>query len=214
MQVKVTRVAANTSTGDQDIRISGLTETPNAVVITWTLAIADNTVANDLGFGIGAATATTERWSLCVWADDAAATTASRRDIQNDQLITIRNAAGGLDAEADFVSFLSDAGSGAGVRINWSNAPAAAYLLTVTLFAANDALAGTYAAGGSNGATTTVTPGFPSDLILGAYNGMQVNNLDVSDARISIGACDGSLSQGNVAYFDNEPVGTSAVGGA
>ena len=126
-KVKVTRVACNTSTGTQDITISGL-GTPKAAILKVTKAVTDETLADDAVFGWGVTDGTNHRAWSSHSEDNTGSVTRNQRGM-TDECIVINGASGIIDGEANFDSWITD-----GIRINWGNAPAAGYLLTVTLF--------------------------------------------------------------------------------
>lgn len=166
VKIAVTRVACNTSTGNQVITATDLGGlTPKAAYFIVTQAITDGTVAAHAVLGIGAATATDERWSMSWGAEDAVATTNSFRRATTDEcVLKVLTASAGVDGEADFVSFGVNS-----VTINWGNAPASAFLLTVILFAGADltANAGSFTMHATQNNTVDVTGvGFEADVLL------------------------------------------------
>lgn len=190
----LTRAAANTSLGNQTFRDAQLHTTPNAAIFIITSAIADNTAAADAVLGIGFATSTTERVAVAQWDDDAAATTATRRRSIEDGCILVITSAGTITAQADHVQFDADAGAGAGVTVEWTVAPPAGYLVTVILFVATNAQAGTFLTPAANGGTVSPSIGFPASVIFtiaaaGAIPG------STSTAILSFGVGGGNLAQ-------------------
>lgn len=135
--VAVTRVALNTGTGTQDITTTDLGGlTPKAVKIIVTRCVTDGTAADGAGF----------YWGLSDGTNEAAGGYESEHgqasmDNQLDQdttanrLLTIYDGTADsvVEATIDFDSFITN-----GVRINITDAPAAAYLATVTLYAGSD----------------------------------------------------------------------------
>jgi hypothetical protein len=175
--VAVTRVACNTTTGNQDITTTDLGgNTPQAAFFILTGATADETETVDARMGFGAATSTTERWAVCVTSESVAAKSDTRRRMLTDECIALQTVGVAMDCEADFVAFITN-----GVRINWGDAPAAAYLLTVIFFygSALSAKADTFQMTGAENSTVDVTTiGFQPDLLLTAshaYSALDVN---------------------------------------
>jgi len=159
------RAAAITTTGNQTFRDTQLHSTPNAAMFIITSAITDNTAAADAVLGIGFATSTSERVAIAQWDDDAVSTTATRRRSIEDGCIVIIGSGGTILAQADHVQFEADVGAGAGVTINWTVAPPAAYLVTPILFCATNAKVGTYLTPAANNGTVSPSIGFPASVI-------------------------------------------------
>jgi hypothetical protein len=167
--VAVVRAAANTATGNQNFTTTDLGGlTPSAALFIATRAVTNNTAAAHAPICIGAATSTSQRWAMFSTSQDGQADTAVTRRAATTQCLMIPLAGGGIDGEADFVSFITN-----GVQINWTDAPANAYLITVVLFAnLSGAYAGTFAPGTSVGAAVDVTaPNFQPDLVFLASHG-------------------------------------------
>lgn len=190
----IVRAATNTSTGNQTFRDSTLTETPNAAILIITSAVTDNTAAADANFGIGFARSTSERLAFATFEDDAVATTATRRQSVENGCVLVINSAGTEVAKADFVQWEADAGSGAGMTINWSNAPEAAFLLTIIFFKATNVKVGTYLTPASNGGTVATTVSFESDVIFTVAPADSIPNSSAT-ALISIGVGAKNLTQ-------------------
>lgn len=127
----VTRVACNTSTGTQDITISGF-GTPKAAIFTITKATANDTVTSDAAIGIGLTDGTTQ-YAMSVISQHGVGTTVAKRRFEIDECVLIIDIAGNVDGEANFTAWITD-----GVQITWGNAPADAYLLTVTFIGGTD----------------------------------------------------------------------------
>lgn len=205
----VVRAAANTSTGNQDFRDPNMSVTPTAAMFFITRATADGVAADHAIVGGGAAKSTTERWAWSIHSEHALGTTDANKIFMADQCICLLDSAGtAVDGEADFVSFLADVGAGAGVRINWGNAPASAYLVTVVLFAADNVACGTYTTGAAASNTTTVTPGFElSDLFtVSTGQGSSLDTIE-TNAPLSMGVAhyDGAtITQRAAAIFDRD----------
>lgn len=206
------RAAANTSPGSQVFLDPNMTVTPNGARFIISRAVTDGTAAAHATLGYGAATSTTARWCCGIQVDDAAGTTNANRIFMNDQCICILNTTGSaVEGEADFVQFIPNTGSGAGVEVTWGDAPAGAYFVTVELYAMNAIACGTYVTGASAGATTTVTPGFPSTLILAATTGSATLDTLAIHGTMSAGACAGNLSQFMVATIDRNTQAATQV---
>lgn len=151
------RAAANTTTGNQSFTIvwsDGGGHTPTAVEIRVTLATADATAVDHACLCTGAATGTTERWSAFGFSEHGQVTSDTYNFLYTGACIVIPTTAGNaIDGQADFVSFSADT-----VTINWSNAPASAYLIHVKAYAGTtEALAGTITPSTTNLGTADMT---------------------------------------------------------
>lgn len=208
IKTDVVRAAANTSTGNQDFTGSLGGDTPNAALFIISRAVTDATAAAHAILGIGAATATTERWAtVAPNSEDGVGSTDDAKRIVTNQCIAISNP--GLnsnDGVADFVSFIAN-----GVRVNWGNAPASAYLVTVVLFSGlTNAFAGTYAPGTTVDADVDVTaPGFEPDILaLGSANAA-TSSTNSTQLSLGFAVNDGSDTQqcSNVSEEDGQASG-------
>lgn len=208
MQIKVTRVAANTSAGDQDILIADMTETPNGVLIIVSAGVTNNSRAGHSILSFGAATGVSNQWVMGFFDNSSAGPTDSAHDVRSDALISIRVTT--VDGVAAFVSFLSDSGSGAGVRINWSNAPSNARLMTVVLFSVPGIQAGLYTTGASNGSTTNVTTDFETSLLI-CCSGVNPEDDNIAHFLGSIGFCDNDLNQWSYMFRNNDAVSPTVL---
>jgi hypothetical protein len=131
---KVLTFTANTSTGDQDL--TGTSFTPKAAIVWFTAGNnAVDTFVNGFSFGFGFTDGTNSR-CYCNVSEDAVATSDAARIARNDSIIVLLNQTGTLtteDARASFVQWNAD-----GMRINWSNAPTAAFKLHVLFLGGSD----------------------------------------------------------------------------
>lgn len=125
---KTVQVAAITSGGPtQDITISGI-GTPIAVVIEASRVLTVGTGVDHGILSFGASDGTTHLVGS-VRHRDAQSTSDTGRMAWGAGLVLIMNpTANTVDGQAEFDSFITD-----GVRINWVDFPASAYILTVTL---------------------------------------------------------------------------------
>jgi hypothetical protein len=188
------RTVTNTSIGNQTFRDSQLHTTPNAAMFIITSAITDGTASSDSVLGIGFATSTSERVAICQWDDDAVGTTATRRRSIEDGCIFVITSTGTITAQADFVQFDADVGSGAGVTINWTDAPDAAYLITVILFDATNAKVGTFLTPASNGGAVAPSIGFQANVFLFIAASGAIPDSSAT-ALLSFGIAGGNLTQ-------------------
>lgn len=184
--IATTRTACNTSTGNQDITTTDLGGlTPKAAFFTVTHATVDGTATDHAIIGIGAATATDERWSCSVGSENAQGTTdTDRRGATDECIIKLLAGSASVDGEADFVSFITN-----GVRINWGNAPASGFLLTVTLYAGTDlsAKAGISSLSTQDNTTDVNTVGFEPDVVFFGTHNTLINDSGYTLAMLSYG---------------------------
>lgn len=136
-RVRIARVAANTSTGNQDITTTDLGGlTPKGVLLVMTHATVNGVAADNAQLTIGASDGT-RQWVRHSNAEHAQGTTDTSRSSNNatilENLIPGESVSGSFESQATFVSFITN-----GVRINWSNAPPSAYLITAIFFAGAD----------------------------------------------------------------------------
>ncbi|MFQ5774185.1 MAG: hypothetical protein ACE5GS_06695 [Kiloniellaceae bacterium] len=168
------RLAQPAATGDQDFTADLGGTTPNAVLFLVTEGSLDGTPADGAAICLGAATGATQRWHFGGASRHALATTDTRRWANNTSCIRVKDGAGNLKCEADFVKFLSTADTGdgtTGARINWSSADAVGRLVTCLLIVCDNARAGDAQLGNVDVATDVTAPGFrPSDVLVGNIN--------------------------------------------
>lgn len=180
--VAVTRAACNTGTGTQDFTTTDLGGlTPKAALFIGTCCATDATPADHAVWSFGAADDVREWVNAATDEHNVADTdTDSGQNLSN--CVWFRNPGEQTtDGIAAFDSFITN-----GVRINWTDAPAAAYLLTVILFAGTDL--SVHANWKDMGSTMDVSiditdPGFTPDLVICAI----VQSSDIVGAEASLG---------------------------
>ncbi len=169
--IAVTRAAATVDTAPytQDITtvdLGGLT--PKAALLVVTRAITDGTAADHYVFSYGAATGASNEWVISGSDEHNLGTTENHFEWADDACIQILDPTDGSeDGSAEFSSFIAN-----GVRINWTNAPAGAYLITAVFFAGTDLLAHANNIGIGNAAdleTNCEQPGFEPDVLFTAH---------------------------------------------
>lgn len=196
--IATTRVACAVAPGNQDITtvdLGGLA--PKAAQFILTHATSDGVPATNAVFSYGAATGVAERWTFSIWSQDNVGLSNSGRLFRTDACIVKTDGTNGvIEAQADFVAFIAN-----GVRINWSNAPASAFLLTVIFYAGTDlsVKASTFQASGIlNGTVDINTVGFEPDVLhLCSYCSSTAAPSSLSHAWLSVGvaANDGADTQ-------------------
>ena len=160
ISIQTTRVASSTSNGTQDITITDF-GTPKAAMFIITKGVTDNTSVDGAVIATGFTDGTR---NVCgdIAAKHGDETTVTRSGFSTSACISMSDDTGNL-ATADFDSWITD-----GVRIDWTNAPPSAYLLTVVLFGGDDLTAyASFFTSAAVGNTADITdPGFqPTDLI-------------------------------------------------
>ena len=211
--VAVTRVAANTSTGTQDITTTDLGGlTPKAVLLIATRCVTDATAADGAGFYTGAADGTNE-WAQGYEEQHAQASmnSAEEQDTTANRILTIYDgtAADVVEGTANFDSFITD-----GVRIDWTDAPASAFLITAIFFAGTDLSvhAGSQTLGNTADALIGITSvGFEADvLITTVLEGTSTQNPGLGLGIVHNDRA-GTVTQRSVAFKQRDGFGSSAV---
>lgn len=214
VKIVVTRVACDTGVGNQDIttaKLGGMT--PVAAFFIVTNATSDGVAAADAVLGIGAATSSSERWAVGIQSEDAEANSdANRRGVTDECVLKLWGGNATVDGEADFSTFIVN-----GCTINWGDAPAAAYLLTVVFFAgtAVDAHASTFTmAAAQNGTTDVNTVGFEPGVLLTAGHAEKFDDVGAAAAFYSYGVVKNAAAdeQYCIAWVSYDAQAASSVG--
>jgi len=131
VKVAVAQAAMNTSTGDQDITVSGF-GTVKAYLAFVGLGITDGTAIDDANWCVGGADGTTQ--SLASFrSDHGGGDSDAYRNMETDEVLQIMDGDGEVDGEANHDSFVTD-----GIRINVGDAPATATLMKFVFFGGSD----------------------------------------------------------------------------
>lgn len=163
------RVAANTSTGTQDITtpdLGGLT--PKAVLLIATRAVTDGVAVDGAGLYLGM-TDGTNTLNQAYEEEHGAPTSdvQSKTDLSSPPLLIIYDGTADdiIEGSADFSAWITD-----GIRINWTDAPASAFLITAVFFAGTDLSAACLlptSLGDTTDLATDITAiGFESDVFI------------------------------------------------
>jgi hypothetical protein len=197
VKVVTHREAANTALGFQDITASNLDGLiPEAALVIMTNALTDGTPATHAIFCYGAATHPGYQWATCATSESAVGTTdVSRIGKDGSLIVRLDPGSTAIADEAEFFAFISE-----GIRIDWTNAPASAYLITVVFFAGEDVskLAHIFEPSNSlNGTVDVQTPLFEPDVLLTECPGTSFSGTGGSAHAVSLGASinDGSDTQ-------------------
>lgn len=203
------RVAANTSIGNQTLTFMGLGGlTPKAILIIATRALADGSAVDGAGFYWGMSDGTNEATGS--WEVEHGQATMDARATQDttaDRILTIHDGTADSVVEglASFVSFGADE-----AVINWTDAPASAFLLTVIAFAGSDLLANVGVQDLGNTADALIantSVGFEADVVIAFWN----NTLDGGGQAFGLVHNDraGTVTQRSLATTQRNAFGTA-----
>lgn len=210
--VAITRFAANTSTGQQVISTNDLGGlTPKAVMLIATRGISDGTAVDGVGFYWGLSDGTNEATGGYE-SQHAQATmdAVANQDTTANRILTIYDGTADnvVEATADFVSFSADS-----VTVDWTDAPASAFLITAVFFAGTDLTAnvGRIDLGNVADALIAVTTvGFEADIVFPFWNHT------VDPGFVGMGVVHnnraGTVSQQSLGHSQRGSFGTSSVG--
>ena len=210
MTVVVHRFTVPASTGNLDITTTKLGgATPKGVLfICGGSDAGDGLPTARARIGVGAATASTERWVVSTGSRHGQASTDTFRQGKIDQCIYCLTAASGSALYlADFVSFITN-----GVRVNFTTAPGG-YTVIAIFFAGDDveAHADTFNPGTTVNGTVDITdPGFQPDLVFFAAQLQQMNDVEGSNHILSFGVAIDDGSDTQMASFSAETDGQAA----
>lgn len=205
--MEMVRVAMNTSTGTQDITFAGF-GTPVAAIFFFANAVTDGTMRDNCQQSIGA-TDGTNQWVVVQARDQGVPTANTNRFGMNDKIAVNMNGSATISMEAQFDSWITD-----GVRIDITDAPGAAHLLTVILIGG----AGVTAAVGIDtladaGLAKTITPSLRTNILFACgMDGTMDDTAGGGYGTISwgFGTWDGStLLQTGLHTYANDGGGTS-----
>lgn len=184
--VITTRTACPVGAGNQTITTANLDGlTPKAALFIAVGATADGAAHDDLNISYGAATSAGAQWAMCTFSEHGLDTTDSRRRGAIDACVMFIDDAGNVDGEANFLNFIAN-----GCVIDWVNAPASAWLLTVVFFAGDDlnAEAVTFPLGNQDVEVNVNTVGFEPDLLLLGSIARLLNDVSGKHVHFSVGA--------------------------
>jgi len=205
---KVVRVALNTSTGTQDITISGF-GTPKAAIFYSDGVLTDDTITNSTRNSVGYTDGTNEAVVANFSLNGFSASDTSRLHRTDSVILVISQTA--ETGRANFDSFITD-----GVRIDITDAPPTANFVTVILINGDDVSDVKVETKQLTTTSTVITTvGFESSLVF--LNSVGINAIDGSvggQALMSNGIAvnDGSDSNFGILQFDQDAQGTSNTG--
>jgi hypothetical protein len=198
----VVRAACNTSTGTQDFTSTGF-GTPKAALFFLSAGTADGTQVNNAMLSIGATDGTRSRAIAAGSEHGVASSDTGMTGSGTAAVVTLlKTSMSAIDGSADFSAWITD-----GVRINWTDAPPEAYMMTVVLIGGNgvsNCYVGNATAGATVGAATDVTdPAFEPTFVL-TFGANDASLTTDSDLRLSLGVVvnDGSNTQRSVSMSE------------
>lgn len=220
IQTAVVQAALNTTTGTQDFTADLGGNTPKAAILILTYGTTNGTVVDHFGYSISFTDGTNELSAEMTHEHGVGTTDVDKRlsSTKIAQIMLPGEATRAIDCEADFSQWLSTTDTGdstSGIRINITNAPASALLLTVILFAGSDlqAHAGVEALGNVGVATDVTAPGFRPQIVFAACTEGVVGAS--ANGRFSFGVAvdSGGITQRCIALMDNNGNATSFPSG-
>ena len=127
--IEMVTVAANTSTGTQDFTVAGF-GTPKGAIFLVSYGTANGTAVNHAMLSVGFTDGTRQR-AIGIRVENAVVGGSDTGNIESSTacILTALNSADTTDGVATFDSWITD-----GVRVNWTDAPPSAYLVTCILF--------------------------------------------------------------------------------
>lgn len=222
-------VAANTSTGTQDFTVAGF-GTPKGAIFLVSYGTANGTAVNHAMLSVGFTDGTRQR-AIGIRVENAVVGGSDTGNIESSTacILTALNSADTTDGVATFDSWITD-----GVRVNWTDAPPSAYLVTCILFGGSG-VSNVYVddfttPGVVDTAQDITAPGFQPDVVISFSAINAFNDTNSSTARPSLGFAvrDGSDTQrsaswtetdnaspaANILVVDTNSVARNATGGA
>lgn len=200
--VKVGNFVASTSTGVQSVTDPGFR--PGVVIFFWTGQTAAGSTDNH-SVSFGAAT-NTDSWSWSLHDEDTPTTSNVRLDLSTTTCL-IRQAATTIDASATFAGMTDT-----GFDINWSDAPAAASLISYIAIKGPAAKVGTYAGATSDITVNHTGVGFtPRSLFVTSVMRVATGAVNTADFRPAWGVASGASAEGHIAQVSEDNAGTSNV---
>lgn len=209
--------AFDTGTGavTSTVVVSGLGFAPVAVLFWWNGRTGSSTASGRASQqrGFGAATSTTQRWSVASSSQDTPTTMVAKKSQRNDACVGILTALGALDGLLDVQSF--DSG---GFTLVVDDQFAASYRVHYLALGGADitnAKAGSVALNNVGAGDVDVTdPGFQPDFIALASSGQtSINGTITSDSTIAFAMASGTASanQGVWTAGSNDAAATSVT---
>lgn len=210
------RVAANTSTGNQTLTFTWADNgsyTPKAVMLLVTRCVTDGTAADGAGIYFGLSDGTNEAaGSREVQHGQASMNSRLDQDTTADRILTIRDgtATSTVEATADFVSFGTN-----NCTINWTDAPAAAYLIHAMAFSGTDlsVKVGSQDLGAvADALIANTSVGFEADVVFVFLNHSGSNLVDGTSIGFVHNNRAGTVTQRCQTYVQRDDFSSSACG--
>jgi len=192
VRFEIIQSAAPTTSGTQDFVFSGF-GTPKAAILIASYATANGSDASHAVLSIGL-TDGTRQFAIGGSSEDAIGTSDTFGRISNSGcLLMLEPLAGGNDGEANFSGWITD-----GLRIDWSNFPSAAFLITAILIGGDDltAYVGDFTSTATVGNSVSITdPQFePDQLIVLGAGARPDYNTTLANAQFNVGFVDNGVS--------------------
>jgi len=206
LSVKRGTFVAATATGNQ--AVTGVGFQGKVLLLQATRQTAHGTIeTGGMALSVGAATSSTQRWANAIAADDAAATSnAGRRSSSTKCLVILASGAPTVNGECDFVSWDSD-----GFTINWTDAPAGAYLIHYYVLGGTDitdAKAGTFTGQGTTGGQAVTDPGFRPDFLMLAGSAVTTQDGNSATCNLFLGMASAGNQRAVSSYAVNDAAAT------
>ncbi len=200
-------VAKTTNGETQDFTVSSF-GTVKAYLVFSTKAITNNTAADEYSYSIGAGDGTRE-WVVTGRCEHNQGTTdKARRGTSTESVMWLNAGNQNVEGEAN-ATLITD-----GIRLTFSNAPAAAYQITVVLFGGSDlsVRADDDSHTGVQDAEVAYTaPGFEPDVVFFGYNGIALNDSsNTGDDNMQLGVA--ANESGGIVQVMSGCKGTDNVG--
>jgi hypothetical protein len=196
----VVQQAASTSLGTQDFTSTGF-GTPKGALFFLTYGTVGGTAVTEAMLSVGATDGT--RSKANAGRADTGTTTTTSHESTTKPVITLLATSGAIDGAAEFSSWITD-----GVRINWTDAPPSAYLVTCVLLGGNgvsNVYVDSFNTGAVIGSGDDITePGFTPDIVFIGTNGANFSFNDSANSNFDCcyGICvnDGSATQRGLSW--------------
>ena len=207
LPVAVGTLSVPTTTGNQDV--TGLPFQPKAVIFRCACLGSGTPADTDVYLAcFGAATSSSQQWSIGIAENGAASSNAGRRAVTNACITLLANGTPAVDAIATFVQFNAD-----GFRVNWTDAAASAGMVVEFTALGGADLTNVFAGShtivrNTAGTEATTGVGFTPDFLMFASEG--VPGAAVVDAILSVGFArrTPTVQQNAMFLFENDAAGT------
>lgn len=200
VEAEVVPFACSTSTGTQDITLPGM-GTPVGAILFLTRNTSADSLTDQMVLSVGATDGTRQRCAT-TFSEHNQGTSDTYREMKTTQVAMILDGTGAIDGEASFDSFITD-----GIRINWGNAPASAYLGFVVFILGNSQV---YVGTGDNtsGNQDVTAPGFTPTWVFCASARNAFDTGVSANGAMSLGIAT-PTAQASLNWLDRDNLGTT-----